>query len=92
MACDQTRDASVAIHKRMYPQQPVVSRSNRKDRLGLAGISIDLSEAVHETHQGSGADGDMAADPYVTVPQLARNDSDPLAGRRVFNPQELIGK
>src|SRR5260370_32809089 len=70
----------------------MVGRSRRDDGLGLADISVNLLEALQEAGQGAGTDGDVGSDLYVARAQFAGNKADGLLGRRVFDPQEIVGQ
>ena len=72
------RDAPVAIQERVNPEQPVMRRRRREDRIGLAKIAIDALEEFQETGHRTGADGKMPPDLDITAAQFAGDDAKPL--------------
>ena len=59
---------------------------------GLAKSSVHVLEALQKAGQGTGADGDEAADLDVALSQFARYDTITFLCSRVFNPKKVVGQ
>ena len=58
----------------------------------LPSLRVDLFEAFQEARHGGRADGDVPADRDIAVAQFAGDDLDLFFGRRVFDPQQIVGQ
>ena len=86
----QPRDAAVAVEERVNPQQAVMRRRRREDRVGPAEAAIDFLEALQEAGQGAGADRRDAADLDIAAAQFARHHRDLLFRLRVFDEEQIV--
>jgi len=61
-----------------------------KDRLGLAEPAVHLRESCEKARNGRRADGDIIANPDISLAQLARNNLHTLVCVRVFDPEQVF--
>jgi hypothetical protein len=85
----QPGHAAVAIEERVNPQQAMVGPRSGNDRLGLADTPVGLLEALQESRDGTGANGDETADLDISFSQFARYNSVTFLGRRIFDPEKI---
>jgi hypothetical protein len=86
----QPRDAAVAVEERVYPREAVMRGGSGKDRLGLAEPAVHLLKASEKARNGRRADGDMLANPDISLAQLARDNLHTLVCVRVFDPEQVF--
>jgi hypothetical protein len=65
------RNTPVAVKKRVHPQQAMMSRGSRNDRVRPADFSVNTLEALKEARQSAGADSDVLPDLNVMAPQFS---------------------
>src|SRR6201999_3052340 len=82
----QPRHAAVAVEERVYPRETVMRGGSGKDRLGLAEPAVHLLKSCEKAWNGRRANGDMTANPDISLAQLPRNDLHTLVRVQVFDP------
>ncbi len=86
----QPRDSTIAIEERVYPQEPMVSRSGGEHQVGLPKASVNISKTMQEARHGTGTDGEMIADSNVPKAQLAGHNTMALLRLRIFHPKQIV--
>lgn len=61
-----------------------------EDGFGLAKIPVDVGEAVEESRERAGANGNMRPDLDIAPAQLTGHKSYSFLGRQVLDPKEII--
>lgn len=68
----------------------MVAGGGRDNGLGLAHIPVNLPEALQKALQGTGADGEVASDYYITPTQFTGNQTNLFLRRRILDPEQVF--
>src|SRR5262249_33204708 len=84
-----SRDAAIAVKKRVNPQEAVMRCSGGQDRFRPPKVSIDVLEPRQKARQRSRANGDEMANLYITMAQLTRHHRDFLSSVRIAHLEQF---
>ena len=82
----ESRHATIAVQKRMHPEQPVVGGGGGDDGFGLAKSSVRILKTLQEAGEGTGTDRDQPAHLHISCAQLPGHDRDSFPGDWVLYP------
>src|SRR5208282_2973279 len=88
----QTRDAAIAVKERVNPQQAVMRRRRREDRVRFTDAAIDFLESRKEARHGAGTDGNVPSNAHVAAAQLSGHDAQALMRVGLFPPKHFVGQ
>jgi hypothetical protein len=88
----QPCDAAIAVKEWVDPQKAVMGSGDRKDRICLSDIAVDIRKSVQKAGHGARTDGNVMAYANISFAQLAGDDALAFPGRWIFYPEKIFRK
>jgi len=86
----QSRHPPIAVEKRVYPEQAVMSCGRRDNRFCRAQTTVGARKMVKKTGKRAGADRYVSPDLDVLPAQCSRNHPHPFASLLIVDEEQLV--